>query len=177
MSEPRVLKGDFVIKSADNIDRVSFINGVLTIDPALALAIGAVSEGEINVLDGVIADVSFEVAAGDADECVITGTILDSSSVAIEAVRELDIYISEDAGGVGVSADSYSTGAAITGGTLIAAVTANKVWRILTDTDGTFAVTITDTSAPADQVLVAVNPVSRALHVSDVSGTSWGAGA
>lgn len=74
-----------------------------------------------------------------------------------------------------LTADTYSTGASITTGTIVAALTANKVWRLLTNSSGVFAISITDTAKPADQYLVAVNPVTRALHVSDASSTSWGA--
>lgn len=123
----------------------------------------------------VIGSVSFSVAAGASNVCILTGTIKDRLGATIAGVRELEVYISEAATGVGVTADTYSTGASITTGTIVAALTANKVWRLLTNSSGVFAISITDTAKPADQYLVAVNPVTRALNVSAASAALWGA--
>lgn len=130
---------------------------------------------ELNLVDNAIASVSWAVAAGAANVCVFTGTLKNAAGATIAAARVLDVYISEAATGIGVTADSYSTGASVTTGTLIAAITANAVFRLLTHTDGTFAISITDTGVPTDQYAVAINPISHALHVSAASGTSWGA--
>lgn len=123
----------------------------------------------------VIASVSFSVAAGASNICILTGTIKDRAGNTIAGVRELEVYISEAATGVGVTADTYSTGASITTGTLVATLTANKAWRLLTNSSGVFAISITDTAKPADQYLVAVNPVTRDLSVSAASAALWGA--
>lgn len=130
---------------------------------------------ELNLLDNAIGSVTFAVAAGAANVCVITGTIKDAGGATIAGVRALDVYISEASTGIGITADAYSTGAAITTGTIIVADVANKVWKLLTHTDGTFAISITDSAKPADQRLVAVNPISQALHVSAASAALWGA--
>jgi hypothetical protein len=133
------------------------------------------SDAEVNVLDGAIASVTFVVAAGAANVCVLTGTIKDADGATIASRKALRVYISEAATGAGVSADSYSTGASVTTGSIVATVTANKVWDILTHSDGTFAISITDTAKPVDQYLVAITPITGGVNVSAASAALWGA--
>lgn len=128
---------------------------------------------ELNLLDNQVASVSWAVTAGASDICIMTGTIKDAAGTTIAGVRNLLVYISEAANGIGVSADSYSTGAAISDGTGTALV-ANKVFLVQTGTDGVFAISITDTSTPADQYGVAILPNGSA-SVSAASAALWGA--
>lgn len=133
------------------------------------------TSAELNLLDNVVASVSFAVAAGATNVCIITGTIKDAAGATIAASRPLDLYISEAATGIGITADTYSTGASITTGTQLIAFTANKAWRINTHTDGTFAVSITDSAKPADQRLVAIVTTTGQLSISAASAALWGA--
>lgn len=133
------------------------------------------SDAEVNVLDAAVASISWAVAAGAANVCVLTGTLKDADGATIAAAKAIRVYISEAATGIGVSADTYSTGASITTGTVIVTETANKVWEILTHTDGTFAISITDTAKPVDQRGVAVVPITGTLSVSAASAALWGA--
>lgn len=172
--------GEFIDSQQADDAELAELAANLTATSAQLNAAGALSAttstvAELNLVDNAIASVTFAVAAGAANVCIITGTIKDAAGATIAAVRALDIYISEATTGIGVTADTYSTGASITTGTSIVADTANKVWKLLTHTDGTFAISITDTAKPADQYLVAVNPISRALHVSAASAALWGA--
>ena len=128
---------------------------------------------ELNTLDNVVASVSWAVTAGAANICILTGTIKDAAGATIAAVRNLMVYISEAATGIGITADSYSTGAALSDGTG-AALVANKVFLVQTGTDGVFAISITDTAKPADQFGVAILP-NGAMSSSAASGVLWGA--
>jgi hypothetical protein len=130
---------------------------------------------ELNMLDNAVASVSWAVAAGAANVCIMTGTIKDAAGATIAASRPLLVYISEAAIGIGITADSYSTGAAITTGTSLVAFTANKAWLINTHTDGTFAISITDTAKPADQYGAALTFSKGQLSVSAASAALWGA--
>jgi hypothetical protein len=130
---------------------------------------------ELNLLDNAVASVSWAVAAGASNICILTGTIKDAAGVTIAASRPLLVYISEAATGIGITADTYSTGAAITTGTQLVALTASKAWLINTHTDGTFAISITDTAKPADQYAAAVNWTTGQLSVSAASAALWGA--
>lgn len=127
---------------------------------------------EVNLTDAQVASVSWAVAAGAANVCVMTGTIKDAAGATITAVRNLIVYISEASTGIGVSADSYSTGAAITDGTGSELI-AEKVFLVQSGTDGVFAISITDTAKPADQYGVAVLPNGK-HSVSAASAALWG---
>lgn len=142
-----------------------------------AATIGATTStaAELNMLDNILATVSWAVTAGAANVAIFTGTVKDAAGATIAAPCVLDVYISEAATGIGVSADSYSTGASVTTGTQLIAQTANKAWTLITTAGGVFAISITDTAKPADQYLVAVNPKSGAPVVSAASSTTWGA--
>ncbi len=133
------------------------------------------SDAEVNVLDAAIASISIVPAAGAANVCVFTGTLKDADGATIAARKAIRVYISEAATGVGVSADTYSTGASVTTGSVVLTETANKVWDILTHTDGTFAISITDTAKPADQYVVAITPLTGNVNVSAASALLWGA--
>lgn len=132
----------------------------------------AASAAEMNLNDNQVASVSWAVAAGTSNVCVMTGTIKDAAGETITGVRNLIVYISEAATGIGVSADSYSTGAALSDGTGVALV-ANKVFLVQTGVDGVFAISITDTNTPADQYGVAVLPNGQ-HSVSAASAALWG---
>jgi hypothetical protein len=130
---------------------------------------------ELNLADNVVASVSWAVAAGAANVCHLTGTLKDAAGATIAASRPLFLYISEAATGIGITADTYSTGASITVGTQLVALTANKAWLVNTHTDGTVRIAITDTAKPADQYAVAIVAHTGALSISAASAALWGA--
>ncbi len=133
------------------------------------------SDAEVNVLDGAIASVSFAVAAGTTNVCVFTGTIKDADGATIAAVKALRVYLSTSAAGAGVSATSYSTGATVTTGTTLVTVSANKVFDVLTNASGVFAVSITASGKPATEYCCAVAPITGTVSVSAASAALWGA--
>lgn len=151
-------------------------NAVWTLAGDVTDTSGATSatQAEVSLLDDVVASVSWSVAAGAANICIMTGTLKDAAGVTIAASRPLDIYISAAATGIGVSGTSYSTGASITTGTSNIAFTANKAWRINTHTNGTFAISITATGKPATEYGVAIVPTTGKLSISAASGVLWG---
>ena len=154
-----------------------YIDGVLVTSSAAELNIltGVTSTAaELNLADNQVASVSWAVAAGASNVCHLTGTLKDAAGATIAASRPLFVYISEAATGIGITADTYSTGASITTGTQLIALTANKAWLINTHTDGTFRIAITDTAKPADQYAVAIDPQGQ-LNISAASAALWGA--
>lgn len=158
--------GDFTFASGSTLD----VAGTFEIANVAVSATAA----EINLLDNQVASVSWAVAAGASNVCVLTGTLKDAAGATIAASRPIMLYISEASTGIGITADTYSTGASITVGTQLVALTANKAWLINTHTDGTFAISITDTAKPADQYAVAIDPQGQ-LSVSAASAALWGA--
>jgi len=131
---------------------------------------------EVNLIDNAVASATAVPTAGATDVCIFTVTLKDAAGVAMASRRAVLVYITEDANGDGVSADTYSTGAAVSDGVLIAALTANKVFLVLAGADGLAAISITDSAKPADQRLVVIDPVTgRVLAVSAASAALWGA--
>lgn len=130
---------------------------------------------ELNMLDNVMHTVSWAVTAGASNVCILTGTVKDAAGATIAETHVLDVYISEAATGIGITADAYSTGASVSTGTQIIAQTANKAWTLITTAGGVFAISITDTAKPADQYGVVVNPKSGKVIVSAASAALWGA--
>lgn len=153
---------------------ITFLTAIDPLDASLANFGITASAAELNLNDNVVASVSWAVAAGAANVCVFTGTLKDAAGTTIAASRPIIVYISEAATGIGITADTYSTGASVTTGTQLVALTANKAWLINTHTDGTFAISITDTAKPADQYLVAIDPQFQ-LNISAASAALWGA--
>ncbi len=171
IAELNILSG--VTSSAAELN---LLDGVTASTAELNIVDGVTSTAaEINLLDNVVASVSWAVAAGASNVCVLTGTLKDAAGATIAAARPIDLYISEAVTGIGITADTYSTGASITTGTQIIAFTANKAWRINTHTDGTFAISITDTAKPADQYAVAIVSTKGTLSISAASAALWGA--
>lgn len=137
-----------------------------------ALHSSGLTANEAAALHGNAATVSWAVAAGAANICIITGTVKDSAGATIAAVHVLEVYMSTQADGSVISATSYSTGASITTGAAIVTQTASKAWKIATNSSGVFAISITATGKPATEYAVATfknRPV-----VSAASGTSYG---
>jgi hypothetical protein len=129
---------------------------------------------ELNTLTGVGSQVTWAVTAGAANVCILTGTVKNAAGTAVSAVHILDVYLSTAADGSVISATSYSTGASITTGAAIVTQTANKAWRVATNSSGVFAISITATGKPATEYAVAVIPRSSRASVSAASAALWG---
>jgi hypothetical protein len=163
----KIHQGDHIFKVGDSVMMRINANGVQMA--------GGVDDDELELLDNALATVSWGVAAGASNVCIFTGTVKDAAGATIEAVHNLLVYISEAATGAGVSADSYSTGAAVSTGVSLGALTANKVFMVQTNTSGVFAISITASAKPADQYCVAVHPLTGRPIVSAASAALWGA--
>jgi len=154
-----------------------FIDAQQADDTELAdLAANLTATGaELNMLDNVMNSVTWAVTAGASNICIGTLTVKDAAGATIAAPHTLLVYISEAATGIGITADTYSTGASVTAGTQLIAETANKAWMVNTTAAGVAAISITDTAKPADQYFVCINPKSGKMIVSAASGVLWGA--
>jgi hypothetical protein len=85
----------------------------------------------------------------------------DKSQAAITVRRQVRAYLSGVSTGATVVGSAPSGGAAIgTNGAIIASITANKVFDIVTDASGRFDLTLTETSTPTFY-LVVVMPNGR----------------
>lgn len=161
-------KGDRIFKDADNVDQISFIAGLWTAAKSALTKLMSANGKQ------VIASVSWAVTAGAANICILTGTLKDADGATIAERRIIDAFLSTSSTGVGVSATSYSTGAAVSLGNLIATLAANKAFRVQTGADGIFAISITATGKPATEYAAAVLPLSGDVSVSAASSTHYG---
>jgi hypothetical protein len=119
-------------------------------------------------------DVTIALAAGAANGMLITVTAVDGNGATVAAVHELELWMSEDATGIGFTADTYSGTLVASTGSPLTTLTAKKHFTLVTAATGIFAGTLTDTAKPADQYVAVRKPVGATLKVSTASGTSWG---
>lgn len=91
--------------------------------------------------------VSITPAAGSANVCLVTFQAKDAQGNNLAAVTALDIWLSDAATGIGLTATSAS-GAVAAGasGTDLGALTAKKALRVLTSATGAYILSITDTA-------------------------------
>jgi len=92
--------------------------------------------------------IEYSIAAGGANVCEVTLTIQDGHGGAIEKPINLDIWLSDDSAGTGLTATSASgTVQAKSGeGADFGIYTAKKALRVQTKADGTYTLEITDSA-------------------------------
>lgn len=129
---------------------------------------------ELNLLDNAPATVTVAFAAGAANVMIATLTVKDAAGATIAAHQRLEVYISESAAGLGLTADTISGDATWAANEEIDEVTSKKRFRILTAATGIATLSIEDTAKPSDQRIVIVHPITGKLIVS-AAGNAWGA--
>lgn len=139
------------------------------------------SAAELNILDGVTANasqinaaaggtgtsVSFAPAAGGANVCEVTLTVFDGAGVAVAAVHNLEVWLSDAATGAGLTGTTASgtVTAKAASGVVLVTHTAKKLLYVQTLADGTFILEITD-SAKTGFYVAATVPLSGKAAVS-----------
>jgi hypothetical protein len=112
-------------------------------------------------------------ASSTTDGMDITITVKDAGGDTVAAVHALEFWMSEDDGGVGLTADTYSGDLTASTGAILSALTAKKHWTVATADTGIFAATLVDSANPADQYVAVKKPLGSGVVVSEVSGTNW----
>lgn len=102
---------------------------------------------ELNVLDDIPANVTFAAAAGGANVCEVTITVVDAAGSAIAEVFNLDIWLSDAATGAGLTGTTASGTVQVkaASGADLQEVTAKKHLRVQTLATGIYILEITDT--------------------------------
>lgn len=111
-------------------------------------------------------------ASSTTDGMDITLTVQDGDG-AIAANHYLEVWISEDSGGAGLTADSYSGSVTAGTGAILTAFTAKKHFAVVTDENGVAVLTAVASTNPDDQYVCVKHPVTGTVLVSEVSGTNW----
>lgn len=123
---------------------------------------------QLQSLADVPASFSFTPSAGAANVCNVLVTPLDFAGNALTGVREFEIFLSDAATGIGLTATSAS--GTVTNktseGTVLTALTAKKHILAQTKAGGTFTLEITDASKTLFYVACRI-PLSGKMSVSD----------
>lgn len=140
---------------------------------ALAAALTA-SAAELNLLDDAAGSIDIALAASATpDGMDITITVLDAAGVAIDAVHSLEVWVSEDAQGEGLTADTASGDLTWSTGTELQEIVSKKHYTVLTDANGVAVATLVDSANPTDQYIAVRHPLTGKVIVSAASGTNW----
>ena len=106
------------------------------------------TSAELNLLDDLPKDFTFTPAAGAANVCEVTIQARDAAGVAMTRAVMFLLYLSDASTGVGLTGTAASGAVDVktSGGANFGAITAKKALIAQTKTDGTFILSITDTS-------------------------------
>lgn len=151
------------------------LDGITATTSELNIMDGVTSTtAELNMLDDSAKTVTVAIAASaTTDGMDITITAKDAADATLDAVHALEVWMSEDASGIGLTADTYSGDLTASVGSILTALTAKKHWSVVTAATGIFTGTLVDSANPADQYVAVKNPFNGKVVVSAVSGTNW----
>lgn len=153
---------------------VTGLRGSATGADLTKLAAITADAGEINVLDELGVTVTIALTAGAVNTLVATITVKNSAAVTVAAVHELEVWISDAASGIGLTADAFSGAVTASTGAIHTALTAKKHVLAATAATGILVIEVVDTAEPADIYVACKQPLGAGVVVSAVSGTSWG---
>lgn len=112
-------------------------------------------------------------ASATTDGMDITITAVDGNGNTVAAVTPFEMWISEAATGIGLTADTYSGTVTASVGAIHTAVTAKKHFLGVTAATGIAVITAVASANPTDQYVVVAKPDRRGVVVSEASGTNW----
>ena len=140
----------------------------------LTASIGTTSTlAEINMLDDSANNVTIAYAASvTTDGLEATLTVVDAAGTAIDAVHQLEVFITDDdIGGVLTSTAASGTLTATTGA-ILTALTAKKHVSITTAATGIAVLLLVDSANTAGERFIVVNPLNNKVIVgpSSVAG-------
>lgn len=109
--------------------------------------------------DGLPIGVSMAAAAGAANVTEVTITVKDAANNTVAAVHHMDVWLSDDAAGEGLTGTSASgtVTAKAASGAVLSTYTTKKALRVQTLKTGVFVLEITDTAKTAFKVCASLN--------------------
>lgn len=167
------LDGTVITASAAELNK---LDGATLSTAELNKLTGAtLSTADLNLLTGIGSNVTITLAASStADGMDITVQVVDAADAPVEAVHALELWMSENAAGIGLTSATYSGDLTAADGEILSEQTAKKHWTVVTDGNGTFVATLVDTNNPADQFVAVRRPFGARVTVSDASADNWG---
>lgn len=128
------------------------------------------SAAEINIMDDAANNVTISYAAsGSTDGIEATYTVVDAAGTAIDAIHNLECWISDDANGSGLTATSASGALTAATGTILSAHTAKKHVSANTDANGVLTLLLVDSANTAGERFCVKNPVTGKIIVGDAT--------
>lgn len=122
--------------------------------------------GELNLLDDVCANITIAYAASaTTDGIEATLTVKDSAGAAIDAIHNLEVWISDDADGSGLTATAASGALTAAAGTILTAYTAKKHVSANTNSSGVLTLLLVDSANTAGERFCVRNPVNGKIIV------------
>lgn len=112
-------------------------------------------------------------ASATTDGMDITITAKDAKNSTVLSVVPVEWWISEDATGLGLTADTYSGTVTASVGNINTALTAKKHFLGTTGASGVLTATAVASANPVDQYVVTRKPDGSGVVVSAISGTNW----
>lgn len=105
------------------------------------------------------------VAPGAANVCIATIQLQNNEGANVASATNLEVWVSDSAAGLGLTANANTTEVAATTGALMGILTTEKCWIIQTDATGKAVLSITDTGKHATYV-AARTPHRAAISVA-----------
>lgn len=117
---------------------------------------------------GLPFNVTFSPAAGGSNVCEVTCTVVDAFGETALYVHHLDVYLSDDALGEGLTATTASgtVTAKTASGTVLSTLVSKKALRVQTTSAGVFVLEITDSAKTGFYVCANLGPMLGGSVVS-----------
>jgi predicted RecA/RadA family phage recombinase len=139
--------------------------GNTLIGDAIETASNPSSAGRVRLIGAGVNDVgtplttTMAAAAGAANVTEVTVTVKDAAGNTVAGVHNLDIWLSDDADGEGLTATTASgtVQAKAASGTVLSVLVAKKALRVQTLKTGVFVLEITDAAKTAFKVAASIN--------------------
>jgi hypothetical protein len=124
---------------------------------------------------GIARNITGVAAAGAANVTEVTITVKDENLDAVAKVHNLDVWLSDDADGEGLTATTASgaVAAKASSGTDLATLVSKKALRVQTKKTGVYVLSITDTAKTAFKVCASIN--GTAVVLCTLATASYGA--
>ncbi len=136
--------------------------------------LGLAGDGSL-VGAGRASGVTASVAAGTANQTLVTLQIVDNEDAAVSGVRMLDLWLSDATTGAGLTATTASGAVAVgASGADIIDYVSKKAKRVQTDATGKYILAITDTAKTAFKVCAQLGPMEGAIVAATLATASYG---
>lgn len=128
---------------------------------------------EINALDNVFSTVTIAYSAGNStDELNATITVKDAANATIAAIHCLEVWISDDTNGSGLTATAASGALTAETGVILTALTAKKHIIATTADTGILVLSLVDSANTVGERVVVKNPVNGKIIVGDATAAA-----